>query len=39
MRGENIDEEQLIRVLEILVAAGKISRDDVLRAWQLAFFA
>jgi hypothetical protein len=29
----------LIITLEILVASGKVTKEDVLRAWQLAFVA
>lgn len=39
MHPENVDEATLINVLEILVASGKVNRDDILAAWKLAFTA
>ena len=36
---ENVDESNLKNTLEILVASGKISREDVMNAWELAFTA
>lgn len=36
---EGVDEAALKTLLEILVAAGKVTPDEVLAAWKLAFVA
>lgn len=39
MTPKNVEEENLKTTLEILVASGKVTKDDVFMAWRLAFTA
>jgi hypothetical protein len=39
MQPESVEEANLIRTLHVLVASGKITKEDVMSAWRLGFFA
>ena len=39
MRPESVEEANLQATLRILVASGKITKEDVMMAWKLAFSA
>jgi hypothetical protein len=35
MRAETVDENMLLALLRVLIAAGKVTEDDVKNAWSL----